>query len=177
MTVAPVFISSMTTLKSSLRLSGASQPDALTTIDRGVQESRIYIYRILGAARVVAIQSIGYNENGTTDDEISRLKANMCELALVRMYLLRTMPILFMDSSGAKREVWNDEGFTRRAQEKEIALEITRLQMDIDLWLQELAADDGQVGSDVQGACLGGSQGSYYGIGYGYGDNIYGVGP
>lgn len=150
----PVFIASTTTLKAQLRLTGAAQPDALAMIDTGIMQARIYLYRVLGAARVTAIQAYGFNENATTDNEISRLKANNAELALVRMNLLRTMPTLFMDASGVKREAWNEEGFARRSNQREVQDEIDRLQLDIDTWLTELAADDGVAQGDVQGGIL-----------------------
>ncbi len=149
----PVFIASTTLLKSQLRLSGAAQPDALAMIDAAIQQGRLYLVRILGSARVLAIQGLPFVPDALTKDETTRLKANMTELALVRIYLLRTMPTMFMDASGAKREAWNDEGFARSAQ-KDIQAEINRLQLDIDLWLTELAADDGVAAGDAQGGVM-----------------------
>lgn len=150
----PVFIADTPTLKAQLRLSGAAQSDSLALINTGILLARLYIYRILGTARVTQLQGFAFTEAATTDNDIARLKANMVELALVRIYLMRTMPILFMDSSGAKREIYNDEGFTRRAEMKTIQEEIERLQLDIDMWILELQNADGVAVGDVQGGVM-----------------------
>lgn len=150
----PVFIASIATLKAQLRLTGAAQPDALAMIDTAAQQARIYLFRVLGAARILVLQGYAYNAEGTTTAEIARLKANNAELALVRRNLLRTMPTLFMDASGVKREVWNEEGMTRRAQQRELQDEIDRLQLDIDTWLAELVSDDAEIAGDVAASVL-----------------------
>lgn len=154
MAVAPIFIADTLTLKSQLRLTGAAQGDAIAVIDSGIQEAGLYIRRVLGNAKVVALQVIGYVDNPTTDDQVKRLKANKAELALTRIYLMRSMPILFMDASGSKREDWNQEGFTRRVGMRDLQAEIDRLQTDVDIWLAELAADDGIVAGAIQSATL-----------------------
>lgn len=154
MAISPVFIADTNTLKAALRLSGAVNSDAVAMINTGMQQARLYLFRILGATRVTTIQGYAFNENAASDTEVTRLKANMTELALVRIFLMRTMPILFMDASGVKREVWNEEGMTRRAEMKSLQDEIDRLQLDIDMWLTELIAADGVAVGDVQGGVM-----------------------
>lgn len=150
----PLFIASTAALKAQLRLSGTAQPDGLAMINTAMLEARLYLFRLLGQTLISTLQGYVFTEDATTAEDFARLKANMCELALVRQHLLRTMPVLFMDSSGAKREAWNDEGFTRRAQQSEVAAEIERLQLDIDQWIAELVAADGVVQGDVQGGVM-----------------------
>lgn len=154
MAVAPVFIADMPTLKGQLRLTGAVLPDALTMIDTATQWARIYIYRELGVDRVAAIVALTYSDNPTTADGITRNKANAVELALVKIYLLRSMPTLFMDASASKQQAWNTEGFLRGTSPSDTQNEIARLQNDIDLWLQELTADDGVTQGYASGGAI-----------------------
>lgn len=154
MAITPTFIVDMTTMKSLLRLTGTPQPDALAMIDAGVQQAGLYLRRILGLARVVAIQGMAYSENPATLDQLARLKANTAELYLVRINLMRSMPVLFMDNSSNARETWNNEGLTRRVSLRDLEPEIARLQSDVDTLLAELAADDGILQGDVQGGVV-----------------------
>lgn len=155
MAVQPLFITDMNALKAQLRLSGASQSDALAMIDSAVQQARARFYSSLGAVQVTALLAIPYVDNPTTDDGAKRLKANGIELDITKLSLLRSMPILFMDSSGIKREVWNEEGFARRLDEKYISDEIARLENDIASGLGDLAADSGDSGGAVSGGAIG----------------------
>jgi hypothetical protein len=153
MAVAPVFIADMTTMLSLLRLSGTTQPDSLAMISAGVQHARIELYRRIGVAKMNVLLALPYTDNPTTEDQINRVKANNTELALTKIYLMRTMPVLFMDKAGAQREVWNQEGFTRRATSPELSTEIERLREDSDVWINELVAYNGV----LQGAVSGGT--------------------
>lgn len=154
MAITPTFIVDTATMKSLLRLTGTPQPDALAMIDSGIQSAGLYLRRILGLARVVAIQGMAYSENPATLDQLSRLKANTAELYLVKINLMRSMPVLFMDNSSNTRETWNNEGLTRRVSLRDLEPEIARLQSDVDTLLAELANDDGILQGDVQGGVV-----------------------
>lgn len=154
MSVTPLFISDMPTLKKRLRLSGAAQGDALAIIDSATETARVLIFDSLGASRVNVLLGKPYTENAVTTDGIQRIKANNLELLIIRRDLLRRMPVLFMDSSGAKRESWNDEGFTRRAEQRELQAEITRLDQEIVDALTDLATDSVSSPSTVQGGIM-----------------------
>lgn len=138
MAVLPLFVATMDDLKSALRLTGAKQPDALAMINSAVQKSRSYIINQLGATRLGELVAIPYNENTLTEDGALRLRANALEIALVKLELLRSLPVIFMDSAGAKREVWNEEGLARK-EEAARKDEIARLQAEIGEILSELA--------------------------------------
>lgn len=149
MAVAPLFNTSMATLKAKLRLTGAAQPDALAVIEDAVSQVRIGFYDFVGPDRINAILATPLNDAPTSTEQIIRSKAAVIETKWARMILLRVMPMLFMDASGDTGRVWNEEELTREAgaaNEKELA----RLQEEIDRGLADLRGDDGtpeQLGS------------------------------
>ena len=154
MAIVPTFIADMATVKTKLRLTGAQQPDALALIDTAVQQGRLYLMRQLGADRVAALQAKPYDENTMTSDGVQRLKANAAELAIIKIYLLRTMPTLFTDASAGKQGAWNDEGFARNTPQDKTDEEIARLQYELDTWLLELLNDDGVTEGVLQGGVM-----------------------
>lgn len=147
MAVEPLFVSDMDTLKAALRLSSAAQPDALSQIDRAVERVRVDMFdsaRGLGQARVTELLAIPYVENATDSTSLSRTRANNLEISWTRLYLLKTMPTLFMDASSVTLEAWNEEPLTRKS-DREICKEIELLEKEIidELgFLQELSEED-----------------------------------
>lgn len=133
MPIEPLFVSDMDTLKSRLRLSGASSADALAIIDQAVEDVRVRLLsdeRGLGVDLCVKLRAIAYAENSLDADTIRRTRANSLEVKMVRALLLRRMPTLFMDGSGVVQEVWNEEPITR-ARPDVIAREIEALEQEI----------------------------------------------
>lgn len=140
--IAPLFVTDMATLKSRLRLSGAAQPDALAVIDECVERVRVGFYDALGVTRITDIKATAYGANATTAAGILRTKAANTEIKWVKACLLRELPTLFMDSSGATQEAWNEEGLTRTRSSKSIETEIKALTQDILAALSDLSGDD-----------------------------------
>lgn len=140
MAVAPLFVVNVATLKARLRLTGAASADAAAMIDQAIEEVRQKLYGRLGATRIAAIAAITYVENGTTDNQILRALANTVEIKWVRMFLLRTLPTLFMDTAGIRQQVFNDESaFTTGTN---IEKELARLQAEIDQALDILSGEE-----------------------------------
>lgn len=139
MAVEPLFVANMDTLKAALRLTDASQADAVAQIDQAVEDVRVRLYdeRGLGAALVATLLAIPYTENATTVSALRRTRANNLEIKWVRLLLLKRMPVLFQDASGQSLDAWNEEPLTRlpawalenmcRALEEEIQDELALL--------------------------------------------------
>lgn len=138
----PLFVSSRTVLLSRLRLSGTSAyEDAAALIDEALNIARVRFYDCLGETRITDLLAIEPQEAPTTTDGVLRLKAASCEIALVRMHLLRTMPTLFQDGSDNVTELWNEEGLVRRKSAFEITGEIKRLETEVAAWIEELQGE------------------------------------
>lgn len=112
----PLFHPDRDTLKTALRLSGASKPASEALIDEAILGFRVWINRRLGAARVSQI---------TTEPA-----AELLEIKWVRLALRDTMPTLFMDDSAQTSQVWNEEGLSREGQIS--SEQRARLQEEID---------------------------------------------
>ena len=130
----------MTQLKKSLRLSAISavQGDANTMIETATNQARLRFFDYLGSDRINAINAITFVEAPTTSDQYTRLRANQCEILIVRVWLLRTMPVLFRDDRSTGQQSWNEEGLTRDISEKLLAQEIDRLETEINEMLEAL---------------------------------------
>jgi len=148
MSITPLFISSMAVLKARLRLTAAAQSDTLAVLDRAVEETRIEFIYALGESRVTAILAIAYTENATTQAALVRTKANNVEASMVRLRLMRELPSLFMDASGAQNQDWNETSpFARR---NDTDKEIARLESEIAEGLAFLSGE-AEESSGVQG--------------------------
>ena len=144
MAIEPLFVVDMDTLKSRLRLTGASQADALAQIDQAVEDVRVGIYddeQGLGVARVTELLAISYAENAATANELLRTRANNLEVTWVRLFLMRRLPTLFMDASGESLEVWNEEPLVRKAG-RDLRKEIETLAEEVKQGLAYLGAGD-----------------------------------
>lgn len=154
MAVAPTFIASMAVLKQQLRLSGTVGTDALAVIDSAVVKARKRIAATLGAATVIALQGLAYDENAITENALRRARANDLELSLVRVHCLRMMPVLFMQNSGGTKEVWNNEAATRAADPLFLSKEIARIEAEIVEDFAVLAEGGLTEVGGVQGGCI-----------------------
>lgn len=139
MAVAPLFVADMDTLKTRVRLQGASLPGALAVIDQAVEDARLLLYRRLGASRITQILATAYTETPATDAELERSLANSVELKIVRQDLLRKLTG-FAQAGGAVHQMWNDENaMALDALQKR--QEIERLGTEIEEGLAALAGD------------------------------------
>lgn len=127
----PLFISDLDTLKSKLRLSGATEEDTLALVDLALSQVRISLFDALGADRITELLAIEPAVNPLTADEITRAKADLVEVLWVRLHLLRKLPTLFMDAAGSARQNWNEEGLTRNMGQSDLENEIRRLEEEI----------------------------------------------
>lgn len=154
MPVAPLFVASMAALKLALRLDGAKTAGAAAVIDQAVEDVRIKLYQRLGATRTAALVATAYAQNPTTDAGVLRSLCNTVETKWVKLFLLRALPTLFLDGSGVKQQVWNDEApFATRTSDLE--REIKRLEAEIEEALSALQADaDEDAGNGVQAATI-----------------------
>lgn len=110
----PYFNADLDTLKAKLRLECLpDRSSANPILDDGVLWARLQIFRRLGLARSTALKALTYNENPTTDDEVLRALANQVECKLVKVYLIRHLPVRFADSNGDALAEWNSEALFR----------------------------------------------------------------
>ncbi len=148
MAIAPLFVADLATLKARLRMTGASESDALSQFDGAVEDVRLLLYdetQGLGLALVTTLLAIVFVENATTAEALKRTRANSLETKWVRLLLLRRMPTLFMDASAVTREAWNDEPFTRSGG-RTLRDEISAIETQIKNDLAVLLGDTGEIG-------------------------------
>lgn len=139
MAVEPVFHKTMEDLKAALRLTGATQPDTITIVERVTQEVRVGFYEKLGETRVTEILSFAVEENPTSADPLTRLKAINTETCWVKWRLIHELPVLFMDSSGNVDQAWNEEGLTREASARDLKALAKALEAKVLDALEDLA--------------------------------------
>ncbi len=72
---------------------------------------------------------------------MKRFVAHLCEVELVRLQLMDRMPVLFMDSSGATRETYNNEGAFRSMDPEALAAARLRIEAQVEEWLSLMAGD------------------------------------
>ncbi len=114
MAVAPLFVLDMETLQAKLRLTGLpSGADGEALLKSGVERAKAQFYRRLGLSRVTTLLAMTYTDTPATQEDVLRIVANEAEVKAVRLHLLDTMPVLFMDNSTQTEEVWNTEGAFR----------------------------------------------------------------
>lgn len=133
MAVAPLFVADMPTLLTRIRLEGATAPGALAEIDQATQDTRLEIYRRLGADRLNTILALVYVENPVTDDDYLRMCANNLECWLVRRRLLVVKRTLFADAASGQHGQWNDEGMFGPNTLQGVKTEISQL----DVWVED----------------------------------------
>ena len=162
MAIAPLFVASMTALKTSLRLEGAKAAGALATVDDAVRDVRLGFYAELGLTRVAELVALSSEENPDDANSLLRARAEQTEIKWVRLLLKERMPSLLLDGSAIKQQVWNDEGaFAMKALSDR---EIQKLKDEIagDL---EILAGDAEVESRVQAETIGPEAGTVDALG------------
>lgn len=132
MAVAPMFIVDMTTLQTALKLDGIALAGSVAEFNTAVQAVSVGFYRRLGATRIAQILAMAYTDSPVTDNDFTRLMANLTEIAWSRQKLLRVKPTLFADASGKAQQLFNDEGAFRPNSQKSIDTEIKRLSAEIE---------------------------------------------
>lgn len=144
MSVAPLFVDSIETLKKRLRVSGATKTDFLAQLDQAIEDVRVGFYdevQGLGATRVSELVAISYEENATSATALLRTRANNLEVMWVRLLMLRRHPTVFQDASAVTLEMWNEEPLTRKSG-LGLQKEIDALQAEITEGLAYLGAGD-----------------------------------
>lgn len=132
MAVNTLFIANMGTLEAALRLSGVpAGSDAKSIIDEGVLQARMSFVKALTQARVTTIRGYAYTDDPSTEEENLRMLANLTESMLVRLHLMRTLPVLFMDSAEKDEQAWNEEGIFRNKSPFDLEREKVALREDI----------------------------------------------
>lgn len=177
MAVVPLFVENIDTLRSAVKMSGSTQVDTETAINRAIQNTRVAIYQALGSTKVATILSYTYNENPSTDNELTRVTANNLEVNMVKLLLVRELPMLFMDSSSNVDQVWNEEGLLRNSSQTQTRELIEFLQSEIDEALSVLSSGE-EIGNvqafnvgptttpDRPGASVRSATGGMFGGGY-----------
>jgi hypothetical protein len=154
MAAAPLFEQDLDTLKAKLRLTAVTSADTIAMLLGAMQKARVKILDRLGSARATEILATALSDNPLTAEAVMRAKAATCETSLVRLYLLRTMPSLFLDAAPTTPEVWNETGILRDPGVR-TEKEIQRLGDEIEEYLQDLAGgspDNSEVQVSVFGA-------------------------
>lgn len=148
----PLFVPSLTDLKSQLRLSGSTSGDADEIINSAIREVRVGFYNHLGATRVTTIVGYTPTDTPTTSNEILRSQAQVTETKWVKMLLLRSLPSHFLDASGDTRNAWNEEGLTRDSSQADLSREIKRLNDEVLDALKDLK--EGEVDPGIVSATV-----------------------
>lgn len=140
--IRPVFVPTMADLRKRLRLTGIpADADAISMISDAALTVREAIYSRLGT-RIELIMALPRTTNPVTPDEHMRILAEITEIKMVRLELLRTMPVLFQDGSGTAQQAWSDNSTLRDARPLQMDKEISRLQAEIEENLEKLEGTD-----------------------------------
>ena len=132
MNVRPMFVPTMLHLRRSLRLSGVNEDnDAMAMIDSADQMAKARFFRTLGQTKIEDLQAIAYTTHPVTSNDHLRNLAVETEIKMVRLELMRTLPLMFKDGSQALQS-WNDEGAFREGGYLQTEKEISRLNAEID---------------------------------------------
>lgn len=142
MATNPVFNSDLAAVKAQLRLSGiAAGSDAQVMLEAALLQVRAGFYSRLGSTRMTALLAMTSVAAPTTNDQILRSIANLCEVLWVRCILLDKLPIVFMDNSGGDVEFLNQEGTFRSITPERLDAERQRCSTQIEEWLALLAGE------------------------------------
>ena len=142
MTATPLFLDDQAAVQAALRLTDLREgTDAIVIVAQGLRMARVRFYTRLGADVVQAIVETDYVEDPTTEDQMKRFVAHLCEVELVRLQLMDRMPVLFMDSSGATRETYNNEGAFRSMDPEALAAARLRIEAQVEEWLGLMAGE------------------------------------
>lgn len=144
----PLFVEDFDQLLVALRLDGIADDDHAESecaiVENALRKVRLGFYDRLGDSGVSALTAIAFEPNPVTLNDRRRMKAFLAEVTWVKMFLVRDLPMYFLDGSGRVRENWNEEGLLRHlAMEDQDKLE-AKLQNELDACLRFL--EDGELG-------------------------------
>ncbi len=145
MAVETLFVENVAGLKEQLRLTGAAASDALAILDGEISRARIESFDRLGTARVNEILTYLRTDNPSNVNEIALKRAELMEVNQVRRGLLTRLKMFWMDSSAATEQAFNQEGFTREVDGRDMQHELDRLRAEIEeayLYLEAASTDD-----------------------------------
>lgn len=147
----PLFVADLATLKASLRLTNvpSTSGDALAILDECILKARLSFYRRLGEQRVGVLVGYTYDPNPASKEQILRALANVVEVKLTYVELLRRLPNQFMDASGDANRRWDEEAPFRERGPTAAEKEISRLLDEIEEDMEMLNAEEG-LGDEVQ---------------------------
>lgn len=115
-----------------------TEANAQEVIDEAILSVKASFYRRLGQDRIDAIKSVSFTRNPNSEAEYLRLLAQTTETKAVRMELMRTMPMSFMDGN-VTDQIWQKEAAFRAATGAALASEQKQLRLEIDQALEVLA--------------------------------------
>lgn len=141
--VIPLFVPTLTELKARLRLTGVPKgADAHAMISDGVLGAREIFYRRLSQTRVEQLRAFPRTRHTMSSEEHLRQIAEQTEVKVVRLDLMKSMPVLFQDSSAVALQEWNQNGILRAARLKEKSDQLNLLQAEIEENFQILAGEE-----------------------------------
>lgn len=148
----PLFYPELASLRKDLRLTGADTTgnDFENILETSLLQVRVGFNTRLGPTRVAELVAITYSPNPTTENEILRAIARVCEARWVRLVLMDLLPTLFMDASGSAQQDYNEQAAFRSTDTDQRAEERGRLQVQIDEWLAILAGEVQLGDTDVE---------------------------
>ena len=112
MAVEPLYIDKAL-LISRLRMTGTLDTDTLTLIDQSISRVRTEFIRRLGITRALEIADIPRVDNPTTEKEVVRSVGETTELYWVMRKLVCILPQMFLETSHAIQNSFDDVPITR----------------------------------------------------------------
>lgn len=154
MATNPLFSADLVQLKKDLRLSGANAGGDFEAIyETAVLQARIGFNTRLGPARVAELVAINYTPNPTTENDILRALARVCEVRWVRLILIDLLPTIWMDASGQAQQNYNEEAAFRSTDTDQRGDIRAHSLAEIEAWLAILAGEvkmgDADIGAHV----------------------------
>ena len=123
-------------LISRLRMSDTTDTDTLTLIDQSIAKVRTEFYRRLGLTRSLEIEALPSVENPVTEDQLIRSVAETTEFYWVMRKLVCILPQMFLETSHAIQNAFDDVPITRDSPSLQKYLDC--LDNDIEIGLGQL---------------------------------------
>lgn len=114
-----------------LRLSGivGKESDAMAIFDQALMAAKLRMGFMLGPTKLQELVDIVPDHAGITQVALMRSLAALQETRLVRLELLKVLPVMFLDTSPAARSAWNQEAILENG---DIDQNIARLEAQIE---------------------------------------------
>lgn len=130
--VKPLFCPSREYLVKGLRLRDLPvEVNAQDLIDEAISAVRVGFFRRMGREAIEAAQATAFTKLPATDADYRRLLAQVTETKWVRLELMRSMPMMFVDGNAADQS-WQQEAAFRSATSLQVASEMKQLRAEID---------------------------------------------